>query len=156
VTPPPAVKPVVPAPVRPEPRPEVAPAAPKTHVIRKGETLERIAMQYYGTREGVQWIVQANRLDNPHKIRANTKLVIPARKELTKDAGAKAEPAAKKTATKVPSRYVVKEGDKDLYAICRRLYGREGQGARVARIMELNHLYHAEVKPGTILILPAK
>ena len=50
----------------------------------------------------------------------------------------------------------MKQGDGNLYAICRRLYGREGQGARVARVMELNRLYSADVKAGTLLILPAR
>jgi nucleoid-associated protein YgaU len=143
--------PVTPKPT--EPQPKTAPA-PQTHVIRKGETLEAIAIRYYGTRDGIQWIVQANRLDNPNRIFEKQKLIIPAAKEITTAPGAAAAPA--KAAGTIPSRYVVKEGDGNLYAICRRLYGARGEGARVARIMELNHLWSAEVKPGTVLILPPR
>ena len=61
-----------------------------------------------------------------------------------------------KKRTEIPSTYRVKAGDKDLYQICRRFYGRAGEGARVARIMELNQLYSADVRPGTLLRLPPK
>ncbi|MDH3592580.1 MAG: LysM peptidoglycan-binding domain-containing protein, partial [Planctomycetota bacterium] len=57
---------------------------------------------------------------------------------------------------KIPSTYVVKSSDGDLYAICRRFYGAQGEGARVARIMELNQLWSARVAAGTVLRLPAK
>ncbi len=133
--------------------PKPPPAPDKTHVIRKGETLEAIAIKYYGTREGIEWIVDANRLGNANRIFANQKLVIPAKKEMAKEGGQGGATKAKGT---VPSRYKVKEGDGNLYAICRKLYGREGQGARVSRVMEMNHLYSADVKAGTILILPPR
>jgi len=141
-------------PTRAEPKPE-PPAPDKTHVIRKGETLEAIAIRYYGTREGIEWIAKANGLGNANRIFANQKLIIPAMKEMAKE-GASGGTTAAKRPDKVPSRYTVKDGDGNLYAICRRFYGREGQGARVARVMELNHLYSADVKVGTVLILPAR
>jgi nucleoid-associated protein YgaU len=118
-------------------------------------TLEAIAIKYYGTREGIEWIAKANRLGNANRIFANQKLIIPARKEMPKE-GASGGTAAAKPSASVPSRYKVKQGDGDLYAICRKFYGREGQGARVARVMELNHLYSADVKVGTVLILPPR
>ncbi len=152
---PPHASPVEPAPPpRAEPKPQ-APAPDKTHVIRKGETLEAIAIRYYGSRDGIEWIVQANRLGNANRIFANQKLIIPAKKEIAKEGGRGGSTTAKPTGT-VPSRYRVKEGDGDLYAICRRIYGREGQGAHVARVMEMNHLWSADVKTGTVLILPAR
>jgi len=134
--------------------PKPPPAPDKTHVIRKGETLEAIAIKYYGTREGIEWIVDANRLGNANRIFANQKLVIPARKEMAKEGGPGGTTA--KRASDVPSRYRVKANDGNLYAICRRIYGREGQGARVSRVMEMNHLYSADVNAGTILILPPR
>ncbi|MHC4550530.1 MAG: LysM peptidoglycan-binding domain-containing protein [Planctomycetota bacterium] len=130
-----------------EPAKKKPPQVPQTHVVRSGETLESIALKYYQSRKGVQWIVLANKLRDPNRIYINQKLIIPARKEL--------KPTVIKP-RKIPSRYEVKPGDGDLYAICRRFYGRAGEGARVARIMELNHLWSAEVKPGTVLILPPK
>lgn len=136
---------------------QVKPPAPKVHIIRAGETLESIALRYYKTRKGVQWIVDANKLKDPNRVYENQKLVIPARKVTTKRTPTT---GTKRTAgkTKLPAdgRYTVKPGDGDLYAICRRFYGSKGEGARVARIMELNNLWSAEVKPGSVLILPKK
>jgi nucleoid-associated protein YgaU len=149
-----------------EKKPVEPPPEPKTHVIRKGETLEAIAMEYYGTREGITWIVQANKLSNPNKIFVNQKLILPAMKETVKEpakakgrekeAAGEGKPASGSKPAAVPTRYRVKQGDGDLYAICRRIYGREGNSARVSRVMEMNHLYSADVKVGTLLILPAR
>jgi LysM repeat protein len=151
----PPVGPVKPTPApKTEQKPEPKPEPDRTHVIRKGETLEAIAIKYYGTRDGIQWIVSANGLASAHRIYANQKLVIPARKEIKKERGS-GDAAATKKSDKVPSRYTVKEGDGDLYAICQRIYG-SAQGARVSRVMELNHLWSADVKAGTVLILPPK
>ena len=143
----------IPAKKKPEPI-KKKPAEQKPdrfHIVKAGESLERIALQYYNTRAGVVWIVDANGLKNRNVIFQNQKLIIPARKELTKKA-----PVKKAPASKVPSRYTVKSGDGDLYAICRRFYGASGQGARIARIMEMNALLSADVKSGTVLKLPPK
>jgi len=154
------VRNVTPTPEPTPPAPEPAPT-PKTHVIRKGETLEKIALRYYGTREGIKWIVEANRLADANRIFIDQKLIIPAKKEITPRTPRK-EPAEstarseRPPAGQIPSRYVVKQGDGDLYAICRRFYGSQGQGARVAAVMELNHLWSADVKPGTVLMLPSR
>ncbi|MHC4137140.1 MAG: LysM peptidoglycan-binding domain-containing protein [Planctomycetota bacterium] len=138
----------------PKPAVEIKPPAPKVHIIKAGETLESIALHYYKTRKGIQWIVDANKLKNPDRVYENQKLVIPARKVIQ----GKTKPRATTSTSQIPAdgRYRVKSGDGDLYAICRRFYGAKGEGARVARIMELNHLWSAEVKTGTVLILPKK
>jgi len=134
--------------------PEPAPAAPprKVHVVRSGETLESIAQRYYKSRKGIAWIVDANELTDKNLIFVNQKLVIPARKEMKRSRSA--TPAKRRSGP--PSVYVVKPGETDLYAICRRFYGSRGMGARVNQVMELNHLWSAEVKPGTRLQLPPK
>jgi len=162
-TPPNARPPVAQDPVQPRPQPVVVPpapppapkeepaAAPRTHVIQRGETLEGIALKYYGSRKGIAWIVEANKLADADHIYEKQKLIIPASKET----GTKRKPEVVRSRT-VPSRYEVKAGDGDLYAICRRFYGSAGEGARVARIMELNHLWSADVKAGTVLTLPPK
>ena len=142
--------------VPPEPKPVVhkkpvvrppVPAA-RVHVVRSGETLESIALKYYKTSRGIAWIVQANGLRNANFIREKQKLKIPAPPTGT----VRRAPSS----GKVPSTYVVKAGDGNLYAICRRFYGAGGQGARVNKILELNGLWSAEVTPGTTLRLPPK
>jgi len=162
-TKPPAVRPVTERPpVPPQPKPVVVNKPPttvrKVHIIKAGETLESIALHYYKTRKGIQWIVDANSLKDPNRVYENQKLVIPARKVNQPKPRTPAQPRPATTPSKVPAdgRYTVKSGDGDLYAICRRFYGAKGEGARVARIMELNHLWSAEVKTGTVLILPQK
>jgi len=131
----PQPEPIVNPPVRPEPQPEPTPAprpvpppvepkpapTPKAfHIVKSGDSLEKISRKYYGTPKGVALIVEANGLADPNHIRIDQKLIIPAMKESGSGA-AKAEPAS---SSKIPSTYVVKSGDGDLYAICRRFYGR--------------------------------
>ena len=139
-------------PFKKEPAKKKQPA--KLHIVKSGDSLERIALHYYNTRKGIDWIVRANGLRDRNRIYLNQKLIIPARKESvsTKKKAGKIP----KKAPKVPARYVVKEGDGNLYNICRRFYGTTGQGSRIARIMELNQLWSADVKTGAILILPPK
>jgi len=153
-------RPVILPPPTPRPAPSVKPqpSAARTHLVRSGESLERIALHYYNTRKGIAWIVSANSLKNANRIYVNQKLVIPARKESVKSPRT---PATKPTTTpktlpKIPSAYTVKKSDGDLYAIARRFYGKKGQGARVASIMELNGIWSATVLPGTKLTLPPK
>jgi len=157
---PPAVRPVRRQPPVPKPLPkpvvEIRPPARKVHIIKAGETLESIALHYYKTRKGIQWIVDANSLKDPNRVYENQKLVIPARKVNPPKPQAPPRPATSPSKLPADGRYTVKSSDGDLYAICRRFYGAKGEGARVARIMELNHLWSAEVKSGTVLILPQK
>ena len=65
-------------------QPDQTDAAPvespaRTHVVRERETLSAISMQYYGTPNRWQKIVDANKdiLKDPNKIRPGTKLTIP-------------------------------------------------------------------------------
>jgi len=155
--PPPEVRtePVVPpAPPKPEPEPEKKKAPDRFHIVRSGETLEAIAMQYYKTRDGIAWIVNANAIRDPNRIHANTRLIIPA--ALAARSPADTVKVATTPATKVPARHVVRAGDGDLYAICRRYYGAGGEGARVAEIMSLNNLFSADVAVGSEIRLPPK
>ena len=56
-----------------------ATAAPKVHVVEKGDTLGAIAKKYYGKASAYTKIFEANRdvLDDPDKIRPGQKLRIP-------------------------------------------------------------------------------
>lgn len=67
-----------------KPQPKENYAAPKkaqrVHVVRKGETLQKISMKYYKTNKNWQRIYQANRgvlKDDPNTISPGMKLVIP-------------------------------------------------------------------------------
>ena len=56
-----------------------ATAAPKVHVVEKGDTLGAIAKKYYGKASAYTKIFEANRdvLDDPDKIKPGQKLRIP-------------------------------------------------------------------------------
>ncbi|MHC4941252.1 MAG: LysM peptidoglycan-binding domain-containing protein [Planctomycetota bacterium] len=165
---PPAKKEVEPkrtAPKKAEPKlvtPKAKPAARpiKTtdtiHTVRSGENLEKIALRYYGTRRGIAWIVEANNLRDANRIYERQSLLIPARDDSLIRRTAKLNTKRSAPERKVPRTHTVTKSDGDLYAICRKYYGRRGEGARVARIMQLNKLWSADVKVGTVLILPAK
>lgn len=51
----------------------------RTHVVRKGDTLQKISRKYYGTTRNYPKIFQANRdkLKNPDQLTIGTRLVIP-------------------------------------------------------------------------------
>ena len=102
--------------------------------------------------EGLKIIVIEPELDLA-LIKIDQKLIIPASRETAGRPSGRSRTAA---GSKVPSSYVVKRGDGDLYAICRKFYGAAGEGARVARIMDMNGLWSAEVATGTRLTLPPK
>jgi len=166
-----------PAPVGPDtdrpevkPKPEPIKPAPATrervHVVKSGEALEKISRQYYPGKvyKGIDLIVRANGLRNANVITEGQRLVIPAmdtrstrRPVVVKTK--KPKPSTKPARTSgsgVPAFYVVKSSDGDLYKICRRFYGRGGEGARVSRIMATNNLVSVRVKAGTRLKLPKK
>ncbi len=67
--------------VSPEAQPPVAPAAGvrRTYVVKPGDTLSRIAAQFYGSSRAFNRIFAANRdkLSNPDEIVPGLELVIP-------------------------------------------------------------------------------
>ena len=156
--------------VKPTPKPD--PVTPKpiaskqrVHVVRSGEALEKISRQYYPGKvyKGIDLIVKANGLRSANVITEGQKLIIPAmdarggtRPVVVKERPADKPAPAKKPKSGVPSTYVVKSSDGDLYKICRKFYGRNGEGARVVRIMTLNGLSSVNVKAGTKLKLPPR
>ncbi len=57
----------------------VQPATPRTHSVEKGDTLQSLALHYYGTRSGWEKIFQANRtaLASKDQLKIGQELVIP-------------------------------------------------------------------------------
>jgi len=154
---------VVPPSPAPEPvvRPRVVtPTPPSTqrfHVVQPGESLELIAVHYYGTKRGMSAIIAANRISNPDRIFAKQRLVIPAMNERVRGAPVPPRPVARRPATvTVPSSYTVKRNDGNLFKICARFYGSDKLSARVDQVMEINGLWSAEVGVGSTLQLPPR
>jgi murein DD-endopeptidase MepM/ murein hydrolase activator NlpD len=109
--------------------PRAAAAQAQYHVLEKGETLYSVA-RAYGVKPDA--IAKANSIDDPQRLRAGTRLLIP---------GAGSPPAA--------STYKVVRGD-TLYSIARSL------GVGLEALRTANKLGAASViKPGDILEIPA-
>lgn len=53
--------------------------SPRTYVVRRGDSLEQIAVRYYGTRRAVAKILQANRgrIADPSRLYVGTRIVLP-------------------------------------------------------------------------------
>lgn len=62
-----------------KPKEKYAPAQTKqrTYVVKKGDTLQEISQQFYGTTKNWRKIADANKLKDPNKLTVGTKLVIP-------------------------------------------------------------------------------
>ncbi|MDO4994209.1 MAG: HU family DNA-binding protein [Bacteroidales bacterium] len=62
-----------------EPKPEkpAEPARPKTHKIRRGDTLTKISLQYYGTKDSVRAIIRANKFKDPNNINEGAVVKLP-------------------------------------------------------------------------------
>lgn len=53
------------------------PARPKTHKIRRGDTLTKISLQYYGTKDSVRAIIRANHFKDPNNINEGAVVKLP-------------------------------------------------------------------------------
>ena len=69
-----------------EPAPAPAPApkesyakpkAPRTYVVQKNDTLQKISMKFYNTNHKWKKILEANKGIDPNKLKVGTKLTIP-------------------------------------------------------------------------------
>ncbi|MBQ0022699.1 MAG: HU family DNA-binding protein [Prevotellaceae bacterium] len=60
-----------------EQKKEEAPAVPKTHTIRKGESLTRISQKYYGTKDSVNAIIRLNRFSDPNNVPVGARIMLP-------------------------------------------------------------------------------
>jgi peptidoglycan/xylan/chitin deacetylase (PgdA/CDA1 family)/LysM repeat protein len=110
-----------------------APSGQTVHVVKPGETLYRIAVNYGVT---VAAIVAANRIANPSLIAAGQTLVIPTA----------APPTTPPTGS--PVRYTVKSGD-TLYRIA------VNHGVTVAAMMAANGITDPNlIRPGQVLVIP--
>lgn len=163
-----AAKPQSPAsPAGPVVDPLKQPAA--THVVKPGETLSKIASQYYGTGTAWRTLAKANpgKVDSNGGVRSGVTLVIPAREALAGAPPKPATPAAPGVAPKRepaksepvrPARielatYTVRKGD-SLGVISQRVLG---TSRRVQEIMDLNGLDDEDaIEAGKVLKMPAK
>jgi nucleoid-associated protein YgaU len=157
VAPPASPKPVV-APEASSPTPTAASAAPtaKTHVMKQGDTLQGIAIKYYGAAKYTSLILDANKqFADPKRIPVGAKITIPPAPTAPSDAAraaalgtpstrpaadirmASAEPRRQPSNTKP---YVVKKGD-NWQRIAEQFMGDKG---RWTELFEMNKRYAGE------------
>lgn len=71
--------------------PSSAPAQPKTatltHVVKKGDTLQLLAAEYYGDRQHAVFIMVENGIDHPRPLKPGQRLRIPIGREVTANVG---------------------------------------------------------------------
>lgn len=53
------------------------PQRPKTHTVRRGESLTKISLQYYGTKDSVRAIIRANNFRDPNNINEGAVVKLP-------------------------------------------------------------------------------
>jgi nucleoid-associated protein YgaU len=132
------------------------PAGAIIHVVREGDTLQRISQKYYGTTKRYLEIMQANNIDDPRTVVIGTKLTIPPAPDAS---SAVVAPETETVAVSTPAaaagerRYTVVEGDTCPIIAASQL----GSVVYAEDIMKRNHLTAADtLRPGTVIILPAR
>lgn len=113
-------------------------AGPRTHLVRPGETLYRIALLYQVT---VDALARANGLVDPSRIRAGQLLTIPVLHRPTPDG------PALEAAARTFRGYTVRRGD-TLFSIARR------HGTTVTMLMQVNGLQSDRIRAGQLLRVP--
>ena len=64
-----------PAPV--EVKEEKKPEAPKTYIMKKGDSLTRISQKFYGTKDSVSAIIRINQFSDPNNVPIGAKIYLP-------------------------------------------------------------------------------
>jgi nucleoid-associated protein YgaU len=148
-------------------------AALQTHVVQRGETLDKISLKYYGTRHKWQVILDSNKsvVSDPKQLRPGMKLIIPALPKaavtgvavagvvpptLSALAEVPASGAAAVKASPAPSgqrTYTVQKND-NLIRIARKFYNdgsrwKDIQAANPGKASDLRAL-----RPGAVLVIP--
>lgn len=65
----------IPAPV--EVKEEKKPEAPKTYIMKKGDSLTRISQKFYGTKDSVSAIIRINQFSDPNNVPIGAKIYLP-------------------------------------------------------------------------------
>ena len=118
-------------------------AAGDAYIVQKGDTLSQIAKRHSLT---MAELAQANNINDPNRLRAGQKLIIPAASGTY--VASPAAPAVEPTKVSDGSAYVVQSGD-TLSHIAKRY------GVTVAALRETNHLAGDKLLVGQKLVIPS-
>ncbi len=153
---------VTPTPPAPLPLPATASVTPveppkSEYVVQEGDTLEKIAIKFFGTPRHYLAIMQANNLEDPRSLQIGTKLHIPAKPDTAAASGAFL-PATTTTVSMDAGlvagekKYTVKEGETFAIIAAEQL----GSSRYAEDVMKRNRMTEADtLRPGDVLILPA-
>jgi len=133
-----------PAPPPPEPS-----SGPRTHVVKRGETLTEIALHEYHDEAAWKLIYAANRdrMSNPSDVRAGMKLELPPPGTAPADVATSPSP--------IPSTYTVRNGE-NLRTIAHKVYGNPAYWKLILDANQASLPDPDDLRPGTKLVLPPK
>jgi LysM repeat protein len=146
-------EPAGPAVIEPEPvsAPTVASSASRTHRVQRGETLQSISSEYYGTVRRWRSIADANSIGE-YDLQIGMELTIPGEQPAAAPAAATGPAAAAAPAAASSGRkYTVKDGD-SYYTIARDQLGNAG---RFKELEKLAGIPARDLRVGTVITLPA-
>ena len=120
------------------------------HHVRKGDTLYRLSLEYYGDAKYWREIFEQNRMilrSSSNHLRAGQKLYLPVR---TETGG-----LASGVMGKQPCYYVVGQGD-TLVEIARKLLGNAGRYREIVPVNGRRWADPNQIKPGTLVWIPGE
>ncbi len=122
----------------------------KKYIVKEGDTLWKIAEEFYGSGYNAYDIAIANQINNPDMLYKNQILIIPQVKPKSPTSGQISSVKTEKV-NQTTKKYVVKPGDY-LWKIALENYG---DGYLWEKIAKLNNLSNPNIiEPGQTLILP--
>ncbi|UVI33360.1 muramidase family protein [Paenibacillus spongiae] len=116
---------------------------PVTYMVRAGDTLYRIAMQFYHSGDYAELIAEHNKLGEKEELKAGSHLIIPALP--TNQAG------SKNSTDKAGTRHTVRKGE-TLSSISRKYFGDSSYAKSIAKYNQLAD--NDDVKVGDVLKIP--
>ena len=119
------------------------------YVVKRGDTLQTISLEHYGTHHRWRTIADANQVD-PMSLRVGDTLTIPPVRGAV--AGTNSRPAATTTTEPIVGGYRVKRGD-SYYTIAR---DQLGDASRWQEVQAANDIDPRELRPGMTIRLPGQ
>jgi nucleoid-associated protein YgaU len=138
-----------------------APAAERKYKVVQGDSLAKIAKQFYGDETKYKVIADANKIGAPYALKPGQELVIPEvagaqpKPPPTPGATTKPAPAAGHTAVKEATKHKVVAGD-TLSKLSKQYYGTEGKWKAIYEANKAKMKSENDLQVGMELVIPAE